>query len=627
MDELAVVGQTDLREYLHILNRRKLVIALAVVVVLGLALAYSFVKTPIYSASATVLVPQQQASSALNIQNSQLPAAQSLQRSLSDEQQFARGDAVKRAAKSTLGYAPGISVGASSTADVLTFSGHSTGKSAATAIANAYANGYITARRANQVAQYTQQVTALETSIAQLQAKANALAQTDPQRAALQQSVTSLTQTVQQTQAAAQLVTQTGPTVVNAARLPTSPTSPKPVRNGILGFLVGLILGVGLAFLVERLDDGINSREAAEQATEGLPVVGLIPLVDSWRAKGSHHLALVEDPTSNVSEAYRTLRTSIQFLSIDDPKHVIGITSSVPDEGKTTAVANLAVSFARAGQRVIVVSCDLRRPRIHEFFGVDNRIGLTSVLIGQVALSEALQAVEGEPRLRILASGPVPPNPAEILSLDRVREVIDVLADNADVVLLDCPPVLPVTDALLLSRLVDGMLVLAAAKSTSRRDLGRTIQLLHQVQAPVLGTILNRVPAAGGYAYGYGYGSYGRYSYKGDADLEPREVEVPEPGTMTRRRPSDATVSSQAPSTPANGVRAVRATANRSVATSGGFAPVEPSGRSEPMPTASGGHEFRNDSALTLGEVDNGIHSPWGIPLRRPPGENPLSTD
>ncbi len=366
MDELAVVEQTDLREYLHILNRRKLVIALTVVVVLGLALAYSVVKTPIYSASATVLVPQQQATSALNIQNSQLPAAQSLQRSLSDEQQFAKGDAVKQAATSKLGYAASVGVGASSTADVLTFTGHSTDKATAAAIANAYANGYITARRTNQVAQYTQQVTALQTSIAQLQAKANALAPTDPQRAALQQSVTSLTQTVQQTQAAAQLVSQTGPTVVNGAVIPKSPTSPKPVRNGLLGLLVGLIIGVGLAFLVERLDDGINSRETAERAADGLPVVGLIPMVDAWRAKGSHHLALVEDPTSNVSEAYRTLRTAIQFLSIDEPKRVIGITSSVPGEGKTTAVANLAVSFARAGQRVIVVSCDLRRPRIHE---------------------------------------------------------------------------------------------------------------------------------------------------------------------------------------------------------------------------------------------------------------------
>ena len=184
----------------------------------------------------------------------------------------------------------------------------------------------------------------------------------------------------------------------------------------------------------------------------------------------------------------------------------------MPGEGKTTAVANLAVSFARAGQRVIVISCDLRRPRIHEFFGLRSETGLTSVLIGQAPLSDAILAVEGEPRLRVIPSGPVPPNPAEILSLKRVEDVVEVLGKNGDIVLLDCPPVLPVTDALLLSRLVDGILVVASAKSTSRRDLHRSIELLHQVQAPVLGTILNRVPVDGSYAYGYGgYGYYDRY--------------------------------------------------------------------------------------------------------------------
>jgi capsular exopolysaccharide synthesis family protein len=511
MDEVEVGAQTELREYLRILSRRKVVIALTVAVVVGLALAYSFVAKPTYAAKATVLVPQQQAASALNIQNSQLPAADVLQRTLADEQQFAKGDAVKQDATKTLGYAAKASVGSSSTDDVLTFSASRGDRAAAAAIANAYANGYITARRANQVDQYTQQVTALETSIAKLEAQANTLAPTNPQRAALQQSITTLTQTVEQTQAASQLVDQVGPTVVNAAVVPTSPASPKPTRNALLGLLVGLVLGVGLAFLFERLDDGINSREAAERASEGRPVIALIPMVDSWKAKGSHHVAIIEDSTSSVAEAYRTLRTSVQFLSIDEPKRVIGVTSSIPSEGKTTAVANLAVSFARAGQQVIVVSCDLRRPRIHEFFGMDNHVGLTSVLVGDVALADAVQDVPTEALLRILPSGPVPPNPAEILSLDRVREVVEALSQNADVVLLDCPPVLPVTDALLLSRLVDGMLVLASTKSTSIRDLHRTFELLQQVQAPVLGTILNRVPVDGGYAYGYGYGYYGSY--------------------------------------------------------------------------------------------------------------------
>ncbi|HEX6394252.1 MAG TPA: polysaccharide biosynthesis tyrosine autokinase [Acidimicrobiales bacterium] len=519
MDELEVVEQADIRAYLHVLNRRKYIIALTVLVVLGLTLAYSFVKTPTYTATATVLVPEQQASSALNIQNSQLPASDALTRALSDDQQFAKGDTVKQAAASQLGYQPNASVGMSTTADVLTFTAHSSEKQAAAAIANAYAKAFISARRANQVTQYTEQVSALQASISQLQTKAAPLSPKDPQLPILQQSINSLEQSVQQAQAASQVAGEVGPSIIDAAAVPTSASSPKPVRNGILGGVVGLILGLGFALVAERLDDGINSRDAAEAVSGGLPIVGLVPMVNSWKRKHARHLALIEDPSSNVSEAYRTVRTAIQFLSLDDPKRVIAITSSVPGEGKTTTVANLAVSFARAGQNVIVVSCDLRRPHLHEFFGDNDGRGLTSVLLGRCALSDVVHSVSTDHNLRIVPPGPIPPNPAEILSLDRVREVVDALARNADLVLLDCPPVLPVSDALLLSRLVDGMLVLASVKSTSRRDLRRTIELLNQVHCPTLGVILNKVPIGSGYSYGYDY--YGHYSPSGTSDQQP----------------------------------------------------------------------------------------------------------
>jgi capsular exopolysaccharide synthesis family protein len=163
------------------------------------------------------------------------------------------------------------------------------------------------------------------------------------------------------------------------------------------------------------------------------------------------------------------------------------------------------VSFARAGQRVIIVSGDLRRPRIHNFFDAPNDSGLTSIILGELSADEALHEVTGEPRLRVLASGPIPPNPAEVLSLERVRTLIDTIAMTADIVLIDCPPVLPVTDALLISRLVDGMLIVASAGNTKKRDLERACELLRQVGAPLLGTVLNRVPPRAGYGYDYGY--------------------------------------------------------------------------------------------------------------------------
>ncbi|MHB1533771.1 MAG: tyrosine-protein kinase domain-containing protein [Acidimicrobiales bacterium] len=532
--------QQDLRAYLRLLNRRRITIIVTTLVVLGLALAYTFVKTPIYTASAQVLVPPQTVLSPLSSTNGQAAApALSSQQALADAQQFALGDATKKLARSDLHFAPHVSVTSSTTADVLTFAASSTARSQAATIANTYAKAFITAERDNQVAQYTEEVAAIETSVTKIQAKEAALPPGSPQLAADQQSVTNLTQSVQTLQAGVQLATQGGPSLINAAVTPSAPSSPKPLTDGLLGLVVGLMLGVGLAFVRERLDDKIGSLSDAERYAGGVPVVGTVPLVDDWRDEHQTHVALVEDPTSLVSEAYRTLRTAVQFLGIDQPQRVIALTSSLPGEGKSTTVANLAVSFARAGRHVVVLSCDFRRPRMHEFFGLDNNVGMTSVLLGEVSLRDAIRSIEAEPNLQVLASGPIPPNPAEILSLDRARKLVDVLAENADIVLVDCPPVLPVTDTLLISRLVDGVLVLTAATRTKKHDLQRTCDLLRQVGAPIMGTVVNRVPHNGAYATNYGYG----YSYSYSYDLPEAEVVATNGKGAVRSRQTPATPS------------------------------------------------------------------------------------
>jgi capsular exopolysaccharide synthesis family protein len=530
------VERSDLRGYLRVLRSRALVIILSATLVVGLAMAYSFVKRPVYSATASVLVPQQQAASALDIQNTQSPAAASLQRSLADEQQFAEGDAVRKAADRSLGYDADTSVGSSTSADILTFTSTSGDASAAAGVANTYAETYTTQRRDSQVLQYAQQVTALQTSIAGLQSQAESLPTGSAQQLGLQESIQTLTQSVRQTQAAAEVASQVGPIVVKAATVPQAPTSPKPVRNGILGLVVGLVLGVGLAFLLDRLDDRITSRQVAEESSGGLPVVGTIPKVPAWRGKGGPQVALLVDPSSNVAEAYRSLRTAVQFVGIDSPMRVVGITSALAGEGKTTAVANLAVSFSRSGLRVIVVSCDLRRPRIQEIFKVRNDVGLTSVILGRASVTDVMLPALNEPRLRLVPSGPIPPNPAEILSLDHIRTIVQTMIKNSDIVLLDCPPVLPVTDTLLLSRVVDGMLMVASARSTSRRDLHRSYEMLRQVGAPLLGTVLNQVPTQGGKAYGYGYG-YG-YGYSPDPDSGASVPWTPQPMGAAHRSDS-----------------------------------------------------------------------------------------
>ncbi|MDQ4088940.1 MAG: CpsD/CapB family tyrosine-protein kinase [Actinomycetota bacterium] len=192
----------------------------------------------------------------------------------------------------------------------------------------------------------------------------------------------------------------------------------------------------------------------------------------------------------------------------------IQITSPNAAEGKTTTVANLAVALARAGERVVIVSCDLRRPRIHEFFGLPNDVGFMSVVLGEMPLSAALQSVPGEARLQLLATGPIPANPSELLSSNRSGQVLDALRKEFSVVLIDCPPVLPVTDAAVLSSKVDGTLLVVTVGTTTGKQVTRSLELLRQVGAPIIGTVLNGVGSQGGYGY---YAYYGQSA----ADVEP----------------------------------------------------------------------------------------------------------
>ena len=210
-----------------------------------------------------------------------------------------------------------------------------------------------------------------------------------------------------------------------------------------------------------------------------------------------------EDPKSVTAEAYRILRTNLQFASPDQRLETILITSPGPGEGKSTVTANLATSLAQAGLQVIAVNADLRRPALHQFFQVRNTLGLTSVLVGQTTLDEALQQTM-VPRVRVLASGQIPPNPSELLGSRRMQAVLNELRERADLVLIDAPPVVAVTDAGLLARLVDGCLLVISIGKTPRDMAVSAKEQLEQVGARVLGVVANRVDrAAGGYYYYY----------------------------------------------------------------------------------------------------------------------------
>jgi capsular exopolysaccharide synthesis family protein len=216
------------------------------------------------------------------------------------------------------------------------------------------------------------------------------------------------------------------------------------------------------------------------------------------------------DPTSPAAESYRSLRTSLQFARQERQLRSVVVTSPGAGDGKTSTLANLGVVFAQAGDRVLLVSGDLRRPRIAEFFGLDENVGLTSVLLGEHTLEQALQPAPGVDRLTLLPSGPVPPNPAELLNSSQVQGIFARLRDHYDLVLIDSPPVLPVTDAAILSRCADATLMLAAAGQTRRGDLHRAVEKLDQSGTTILGVVLNKVTKQTGRGYGYGYG----YTYK-----------------------------------------------------------------------------------------------------------------
>ena len=216
-------------------------------------------------------------------------------------------------------------------------------------------------------------------------------------------------------------------------------------------------------------------------------------------SNGLSPLIALRDPRAPASEAYRTLRTNIQFSSLDKPLHTLLATSTAPDEGKSTTLANLAVTMAQAEQRIILVDCDLRRPTLHTLFGLANEAGLTSMILAQED-APPLQET-GVPGLSLLASGPLPPRPADILGSRRMEAEIARLRAEADIVLFDTPPVIAVTDAAVLATRVDGVLLVFQAGKTSRERARRAREILEKVKANIVGVVLNNAEVEQGYGY------------------------------------------------------------------------------------------------------------------------------
>ena len=501
MDELNEDSVADLRDYGRTVWRQRKMILVVMVVAVGAALALSAIQTPVYEATADILI---QPSGSQQILSSSGQGSQDAARNVDTEMAVLESRVVKIAAEKRLGHEPDVSVSNDTTSDVVSVSARSTNARRAALDANGYAAAYVALRRAQNVDDLVQAGAQIQAKITEIDGRLPGLRSGSPELTTAEQQRAFLQQQLDQLQVSANLNQVGGARVLAKADVPDSPVLPQPLRNAAIALMLGLLLGIGLAFLREYLDDSIKSREDLELATGQLPVLGQIPSAPGWRDRNLPYVATIEAPNSQTAEGYRTLRTSIQFLGVDRTLNSVQVTSAHAGEGKSTTLANLAVAFARAGRGVTIICCDLRRPRIHEFFGLSNEVGFTSLLLGEVTVSDALQPVPGEANLFVLSAGPPPPNPSELLSSARAREVVASIERSSDLVLIDSPPVLPVSDALIVSGMVDATLLVASAKGSSRRALHRAVEVLRQVDASLVGTVLNNAESQETYGvYGY----------------------------------------------------------------------------------------------------------------------------
>ncbi|WP_150463151.1 polysaccharide biosynthesis tyrosine autokinase [Nesterenkonia ebinurensis] len=294
-------------------------------------------------------------------------------------------------------------------------------------------------------------------------------------------------------------------TQVTQAQPASSPSSPQIPLNVALGALVGLALGVGVAVLRSTLDTRVRSLRDLQHVTDH-PVIGAIPMDPEAKTRP---IIMKEDSQDPRSEAFRSLRTNLQFIELDGG-NVYTITSSIPREGKSTTAVNLAIALADAGKKTVLIDGDLRKPKVAEYLGIEGGVGLTDVLIGRADLEDVFQQW-GNRRLLVLPSGMIPPNPSELLGSQQMQSLLSTVSTGSDVVIIDAPPLLPVTDAAILARQTAGAIVAVSASRTSRGQLGQALENLENVGAKVAGIALTMVPTRGADAYGYNY-TYG-YGY------------------------------------------------------------------------------------------------------------------
>ena len=513
----------SLTDYLHVLRRRLWILVLAVAITTLAAVLYSVRQPALYQTSADVLLRSQTLPSSLSGLTD--PSASLYlydpDRVMDTQIGLAR---LPLMANRVLAAAPQpeLSAGgflASSDAfavpntDFLRFQVQATDPAVATRLANEYARQYALYRTELDTEAVERSLRTLRSRIAALREAGGRVSNENAQE--LQQKADQLETLVALQQANAVVVRK----AEGAGQI-----EPKPVRNGLLGLGLGLILGLGLALLREALDTRVRSTEEVASILNHVPLLARLP-GPHRRLRRTDELAMMRDPNSASAEAFRMLRTNLEFASLGRQTRVIMLTSALEDEGKSTTAGNLAVALARAGKHVALVDLDLRRPTLDRYFDLQGAAGLTDVVLGRLSLDEALVPVQiggdslapgenanGNRRvvaagaLAMLPAGELPPNPGDFVGSEYVRHIVGELRERADFVIVDAPPLLQVGDAMTVAGFVDGIVIVVNTDTVRRPALIELSTVLERSPTEVLGFVVRGAGAElGSYSYGYGH--------------------------------------------------------------------------------------------------------------------------
>ncbi len=519
----------ELRDYLNVIRVRKWTIIQAIVIVTLTAVVVSLVQPKVYEGESKVLISQQDTGAAL-LGTSISEFSSQPERGLQTQVQLMQLRPLAQETVRQLGLKmtpdallDDIEVSALGQTNVVYIRARSGDANRAADIANTMADEFVAWSQQSKRESIAAAGDEVESRLADAEEQILALARriesegkTDELTAELQiltGSYTTLAEKLEQLRINEQLETGAG-RVVSPAIAESEPVAPSPLRNAVLGVAVGLVLGLAMAFLYEYLDDSLKSTEEVERVF-GAPVLGTIPL-EKFEKGETRRLTVLQAPTSSAAEAYRVLRNSLEFVNFEHELKTIVLTSAAPAEGKSTVAANLAASLSQAGKKVVVLSCDFRRPTTEEFFGVNNLIGLSDVLLGTHTLKSALQR-PGDDSLLVLTSGKMPPNPAELLGSTKMQALLAELEEWADWVIVDTPPLLAVADPASVARWADGVLMVTQAGRSTRDSAKKAVELLDKVGARVMGVVVwGLEQGKSGQGYGYYAGGYGYYaSYYG----------------------------------------------------------------------------------------------------------------